>query len=229
QHRAARGLDPGRIYRGGGAGIGIGWTDPGAMPRGYRSPGAWPRGWSTRVRIRARDLRQALDRGLLHPAGAQHMHPVPGRSLGDLVEHETLGQLADQGARRCRPQVLLGSTGDGEVVTGSGRRSDRGREAPALERHALPRVPRLAAHDDRTPREAGETLALRLLIEPGPVGGHAVTRLGGERQARCEPEHNWKGAEGPARLHPLQYGKEAWAAHPGRPDRARRLGLSSRP
>src|SRR2546430_4878512 len=38
--------------------------------------------------------------------------------------------------------------------------------------------------------------------------------------------------DGPAvaiRGHISCYGKAAWAAHPGRPDRARRLGLPSRP
>src|SRR5207247_4598648 len=95
----------------------------------------------------------------------------------------------------------------------------------ALEHHALPVALRLAAHEHGAACQACQALSTRLLAKPGPVGGHAVARLGCERQGRDEPQHNWKGAEGPARLHPLQYGKEAWAAHPGRPDRARRLGF----
>src|SRR5437660_1692658 len=136
RHRAARGLDTGRSHRGGGNGARVGCVNPGASG----SPGAWPRGWATRAGIRGRNVRQALDRGLLHPAGPQHVDPVPGRPLGHLVEQEPLRQLADQRTRRRRAQVLLGRAAHGEVVPGARRRPDRGRKDPALERHALPGV-----------------------------------------------------------------------------------------
>src|SRR5207253_394151 len=40
-------------------------------------------------------------------------------------------------------------------------------------------------------RQARQTLATRFLVEPGPVGGDAVARLGGERRGCIEPQDSW--------------------------------------
>src|SRR4029077_14482089 len=135
----------------------------------------------------------------------------------------------DEGARRRRAEIFLWCPTDREIITCAGRGTDGGGEDPPFEDHALPVALGVARHEDGTTGEARQTLAVGLLVEPGAVGSDSIARLGGEQRGRHEPHHNWKGAEGPARLHPLQYGKEAWAAHPRRPDRARWLGLPTRP
>src|SRR6266513_4860728 len=192
------------------------------MPRGRRDRGLGDEGRSRldRVRVgrggtRARDLRDRFEVRLFHPAGARHVDPATRSAFCDLVEEEPLGQLPDERARGRGAQVLLRRARHREVVARARRRAHRRCEDPAFQHHALPVALRLAAYEHGPARQARQALSTRLLGEPGPVRGDAVACLGGERQGYDEPQHNWKGAEGPARLHPLQYGKEAWAAHPG--------------
>src|SRR5207247_10254151 len=105
-------------------------------------------------------------------------------------------------------------------------------EGPASQRQVAAGGWRAVSAEQRAARQTGEALAPRFLVKPRAIGGHAEPRLGSEwrdERGKRERQDNWKGVIGAARLHRSEYGKEAWAAHPGRLARARRLGLPSRP
>src|SRR5207245_1072232 len=140
---------------------------------------------------------------------------------------------APEGAERRFSSGIRVTTRSKPARAGDGGGGADGRpEDPTLERHVEPVARRAVSHEHGATRQPGEAFAPHFLIKPGAIGGDAEPRLRGERRderGERERQSNWKGVIGAARLHRSEYGKEAWAAHPGRLDRARRLGLPARP